>query len=725
MYTKFATITLNTERRGQNSTQVFVAQPTPTQENLAGRLFILIEVEAKKSEALKVINFIIDDINENYYQNEKIALREKIDALKIENIFETVLVKTNKNLLDFLTKEKIQISPNNINATIGIVYQNQLHFANIGKNKALLLYKEGADNNYKMINVERSSAKEELGLKKLFSSIVSGDMPNKSYFIFANEALAEYLFNKELIEIITKLAPLGAAEQIKQTLARVNTYIPFLGIIIKNNAQSQEDGDEISTAPVADYRQDYAPRAYATPITANNTNASLPNPSLSLMEEKTEKILLSGPVMNGQQFFSWCGQNLKKINPFPPLGRFLKNIFKRERTEQSAPISGLDKNILINNTPGKNRLSKILLIILGICVLLFATNLIYKKLQNKKVAVAQKTQTQGDLIKQKEGQAESCILYNDQKCVQDNVNTLQAIFNGLSDADKQGIGDYDTLLAKFNELSGKVENVTKVNDLKEIANFTTLNSEAKPNNIRLATVAGAKILYAADNNKKTIYKINLKDNVTGILTSAKIASTLNYPVMPKDGNIYYLDNKQIIRLDPRNDSLNTFKFNYTDQQNIIGISIYNNRLYALDKSDNQVYRYTFANNIYDKSEARLKDKLDASTVVSFAIDLTGKESDVYFLKSTGELLRFYNGVQQGFKLDAVTPALSNPSTISILKNIYVLEPSGKRLLVFDKNGKFIKQYQSDKLTNPLDFFVDESAKKAYFLNDTAVEEMDL
>jgi hypothetical protein len=723
MYTKFATINLNTDRRGQNPAAVFVAQPTPTQENLAGRLFILIEVAAKKNDALKIINFIIDDINESYYQNEKIILREKIDTLKIENIFETVLVRTNKNLLDFLIREKVQIAPASINATIGIVYEDQLHFANIGKNKALLLYKDDAgDSEYRLINVERSAAaNEEPNLKKLFSSIISGDMPNKSYFIFANEALAEYLFNKDLIEIITKLAPLGAAEQIKNTLAHINTYIPFVGIIIKNNSQMAEESDYREESAL-DYRRSYPPVVSTAPA-IKQLSGQTPAASLRAVEQKTEQILLSGPRVSGRQVSYWFGRGFKKLNPFPPLGKLIKAIFEhRDSADNPPPISGLDKKILLGEKPKKSLASKILLIILLAVVLLFVGNLIYKKMQNAKTVVVEKNKSQADIIVQKESQVEACLLYKSD-CSAD-IKELQNIFNEITAEDKKTMSDYDSLWAKFNELTGKVQKITKVDNLKEVANFASISGEAKPENIKLIG-GNAKIIYAADNNKKVIYKINLSTKITAILTSDKIISYLNYPIIDKTGAIYYLDNKQIIQLDPKTDRLNVIKFNYDDKQNILGIATYNGRLYALDKANNQIYRYSLLNNVYNQGEARLKDSLDMSSVVSFAIDTTGAQSDVYFLKSGGEVAKYYDGKNLGFKLDGIEPVCKNAAKILILKNLYILDPENKRLAVFDKNGKFIKQYQSDKLTNPKDFFVDESGKKAYFLNDRSIYEIGL
>jgi len=52
------------------------------------------------------LEFLIKNINYNYYQNEKVILKERIDTISLESIFESALAKTNKDLADFITGKK-------------------------------------------------------------------------------------------------------------------------------------------------------------------------------------------------------------------------------------------------------------------------------------------------------------------------------------------------------------------------------------------------------------------------------------------------------------------------------------------------------------------------------------------------------------------------------------------------------------------------------------------
>jgi len=154
MYNKIAQIILNSGKtNGVND--VFIAQPDALKENLAGKIFIIGEIDGKKNEGRKVLDFIISDLNDNYYNDEKILLRDKIEGLKIENIFEAALAKTNKNLGEFLAQHKIKINTSTTNITLGVVYENKLHFSGFGKNRALLIYRRG--DGYEIINVEANA----------------------------------------------------------------------------------------------------------------------------------------------------------------------------------------------------------------------------------------------------------------------------------------------------------------------------------------------------------------------------------------------------------------------------------------------------------------------------------------------------------------------------------------------------------------------------------------
>ncbi len=717
MSMKLATIVANTEKKASGEAIIFVAEPSPEQERLAGKLFAIIEIEAKKSDAKSIANFIVDRVNLNYYENEKLALRSRIEDLKIENIFETVLVKTNSDLVDFLVNRKISVRPQDVNITIGIIYENQIHFSNTGKNKPLLLHRED-DGRYTMINIkcdDHESARE-YNLKKIFSSIISGEIPNKSYFIFANESLSEYLFNKEIIDIISKLAPAGAAEQAKNTLLRLNIQAPFLGIIIKNSGGHDEYDLENYQATQNIEKQNYSAAA-----TTNN--------DLKTMEQNTAAILSSGGVVSTERIKEGVKNIIRDSRTINAIGDAGKRIIDNARRPKSdiTATTTIDKEFLNDGSP-KKKIFKLATIILGIAVVIFAGSLLFKNQSNTKIETQQRVKTQKEIIEQKENQIDSYLLYKNENGAKEILIELKTIIEALKDSDIENITNYAQLLEKYQAQSDEINHVQKIIplSLKSLINFSDISADAVVDNISIVSDGSIKKIYAVANNKKTIYKRNLNDNVNGVISSDKIKSGSNYPLLDAKNNlIYYIDQGQITKLNTKSDQLEFINLKLAADKNPVGISIYNDKLYLFEKSERKLLKFSLTNGAYDKAEARLNLDINNADINNFAIDLTGIKSDVYLLKNTGVILKYYDGKQQPFNLAAIEPALNSAISVKVLKNIYVLDQQGKRVIAFDKSGKMIKQYQSNDLSELKDFAVDEANNTLYLLNGNTVLETSL
>lgn len=230
---KIAQIAVNPKNSTDILSKIFLSQPSMEEEQLLGKLFVLAEIKNRKPD-IALASFIIDRINLFYYQNEQIPLLARLATITVSDIFESSLAKLNQEIVNFIQTEKINIAGDDCNLTIGVIYKNKLYFCNLGHNKALLIYKPKIKSNrqingYDLINVTVSTAdptQDVVLADKLFTNTISGSIPTDSYFIFTNEALHEFLTEKQLIKIVTTLQPSGAAEQIKNILEQTNIYMP-------------------------------------------------------------------------------------------------------------------------------------------------------------------------------------------------------------------------------------------------------------------------------------------------------------------------------------------------------------------------------------------------------------------------------------------------------------------------------------------------------------------
>jgi len=751
MYNKIASIILNSAKTASLS-DVFVAQPDALKENLAGKIFVLAEIGGKKTDGRKIFDFLVLALKDNYYNDEKILFKDKIEGLKIENIFEAAVAKTNKNLAEFLISEKIKINPAATSLTLGVIYENKLHFANFGRNRALLIYRHNEE--YEIINVETDAApisdNHETSeavpaqVPKLFSSIISGEIPLNSYFVFTNEALSEYLSGTEMVNIITKLPPITAAEQIKNVLAKINAYVPFLGIVIKNTMglASQETKEELEEAS----------SAYSSISSLNYT------------EQKTEQMLAPAGLVNFSKIFKSIRRTLKNWQPLTSAkGRKYPKI--EEKTNQASldlgtvkslnlaransfslkePIffkrkpgwpgqwfKNMAKNFLnifnpqlwlglrgkmkiwLNNLGQKNRW---LFVALGAVVLIFIVSVILTNQQQKRHLAQTNFDNLVAAIEEKENSLDSHLLYNDEIGAAKVLLEAQALISSLPKENKEQQKIYQELSDKLRVNQEKIQKIVKSQALK-VNDLSGLGI----NNLAFADDkiygASGKFVYILTPNSSSSTRVEIKG-----------ANNLSNPFFDQSKNIiYYWDDNAIAQLNVKTKSNSrTAIVGFDPAAGPADYKLYQDKfLYLLAKNNNQIYKYSRTATGFGNKNDWLKEPLDLNATNDFFVI----DGDIYILNASGEVLKMYAGTKKKdqFQSAIISPVITSANKLIVGANyIYIFEASSKRLAVLaKKDGHLVNQYEIDSLVNPQDFAVNEAGRAAYFLDNEMVFKVDL
>ncbi|MEA3463927.1 MAG: hypothetical protein U9R14_02540, partial [Patescibacteria group bacterium] len=431
----------------------------------------------------------------------------------------------------------------------------------------------------------------------------------------------------------------------------------------------------------------------------------------------TEKVIhfLKNLIIGTRCFFKIITNKDKIIKSYNKIKLTEKiNNFKYWPLNSAALITNWFKNL--------NKKNKILFIIAIICLILLAQNLLVLNLKNKKIKYQQIYTNLIKSIEQKQNQVAANLLYSNEIGAKKLLNEIKELLPQLPQKTKKQKEQYNLLNGEYKQQLEKIRHVIKIESLNELANFTNLNGQANP--INLIFISGAKDkIYVGDSEQKSIYSFDLTDNLATAITDFKLPiKKFNCPVADKNNNIYYFNLDSIIKLDAETEKITNLTINLTDNpQNIASASSFNNRLYLLDKQNNQIYRYNKTANSFTGMQAWIKEKVDFSNAVSMSID-----GHIYVLKSNGELLKFLSGQKQKFEIEIIEPALEQPAKVIISpeqKYIYILEPSEQRLAIFDKTGKFLLQYRAGQFTDLKDFTVDEANKKIYFLNKASIYEI--
>jgi hypothetical protein len=766
MYNKIASIILNSGKNPNYDGDVFVSQPDGNKEALAGKIFVLAEIEGRKAEAQKIINFLINSFEYNYYGDDNILLNDRTGELKIEKIFESVLSKINSTLWEFLQQEKLRLNPDNVNFTIGVIHENQIYFSNLGKNKAFLIFKKGEG--FEILNIEANATDEEIKLEettgapaafKIFSTVISGEIPLSSYFFFSNETIPEYLSNKELVTFITKLPPMVAAEQVKNSLLKMNSFVPFLGIIIKNTlGQAQM---EIKSDNDADTLE----QTDKTRLIHGTARESVHN--LNYTEERTERMLAPAGIINFKKInllikglLGAVNKTSNTVKPVDHLVKFhdndeieaevetiqilsgvnnKKNIqprresfvikekitFKKKNFELFSKLGGVVQGIgvlfnghfwvnLFRNIPAwftsLNKKNKNLAVSFTAVLLILVISITMTVIHNRDQAAQQKFTSALNNADYQQNQVDSYLLYNNQTGAVAALNAATVSLAGAIPSNPTETAQKQALLDKIATQQNKINHLTKINDLQLIIDLRTINQTA----VAKSMAAVGNRIFVTDANGQKIYDVAAKSTI-----DISSQAPLSLPAV-SDNSLYYLSGQKIIKVDTKTKLVNTLTVgpeNLGTGGNLI--QIYNKALYLANLSDDQIYHYTQSGNAFTNRSAWIKDNSDIKSATDFTID-----GSIYLALGNKGVIKLLRGASQSFDTSAITPAFRADRVYAGVNDLYSLDKTNNRIIITDKTGKLLNQYIINKGAIQ-DFAIDETNKAAYVLIGTQIYKFNL
>ncbi len=737
---KIAQLLLTPRTKAKTLNEIYISQPDVNKKRLAGKLFVVVELLSTNINGLKIINFLIDTINQTYYQNEKIILRERIPGLKVEHIFEICLSKTNKLFKDFLRSEKIIFDKNKINITIGVIYEEELYFTNTGKNKIFLVFPQKDDETqqkiYKITNIAPKKNQVNENNNKLFNDIISGPIPRGGYILFTNEALPEYLPEQQLLQIVTTLPPTSAVEQIKNNLGQINSYISFLMVIIKSpsltavtNNKNQKTKQSTQSSILDLNRTEESTEQLLTPSGLfglkkwlKKTTNTLSRGEQTASPISENSIILKDKIIVKRKSFSRAlSSTIKKTLSLSTVMILrLWEIAKRKKdnklviTTPTEPENKKNKKWFIFLKKIKSR-NKVLVLIAVASIIFFVFSTLRQGKINKQVKKEQNFLELVKEIEQKQDHVEANMLYSNENSARELLQEVDKLIEKLPQETPEEKERYSAFREKFKAQLEKIQRITKISKLQLLMNINDLNSRARAENI-IISPSNDKI-FVSDPTQKSVYAINIMEKTAATITDLKQdILSLKSPAIADNNNIYYLNEKKLLLFRP--DDLDfknlTIDFNGTSP---IAIDTYSSRLYILT-SNGGILRYNRNGFSFSSPYAWLPPKSYLKNAIDISID-----GHVYVLLQSGEIIKFLRGERQDFKLEKVEPPLEQAKSFFVSpeqKFIYLLDDKLKRLLIYDKTGQFILQYQYPELTSLDDFFVFEKEKKIYLLSGNTV-----
>ena len=278
-----------------------------------------------------------------------------------------------------------------------------------------------------------------------------------------------------------------------------------------------------------------------------------------------------------------------------------------------------------------------------------------------------------------------------------------------------------TIQEDLDNQQNSINNVVNIDEPEEIADLSKNSFSFNPQGI----LKLENFLYFYELNSGFLYKINLDNIEDHVLVFLSSKDTFKLGTV-RDNALILLPNPEKIYIYGKNDNYNTYllKPSLENTLNIKSMTNYENNLYFLDTAKLNILKYTPQESVLNGSKWLVKDSdPELADAQSLAID-----GSIYVSKADGIIIEYKQGKKAREIKPKVSPPLTNGGqlfTDGQMKNLYILDPTNKRIIALNKKDDFTIQYISDKFDSLKDFWVNFDEKTIYVLNGLRIYKINL
>lgn len=599
-----------------------------------------------------------------------------------------------------------------LNAIIGLAVDQTVYLSGTGELTAIFLHKL-PKGKYQVFNLARGIQTEQVaaGWQKVFVVILDGDLNAGDVFCVCNQNPQHELSPEEFHSILATLPPQSAAMKLRQSFPAKTDMALFILRV------SGEEG---------------RPRVSA-PTSLKHLQASREQTKLMLDDQKPSFF---------RGFIFWIALFLKNrygwwrlikalwrlgfgsvkivLIIFRDLSRWFfwlaRRLTSSERKEIFKTAGSSCKNRMnffhekIKHIPKTSRYL-ILAALVMVVIIIFGVISVSRSRQAREERAAfevsaTRVETLGDAV-------ESALIYKDENKARTLLNQATSALNAIITDDPDNQKRLQTIRV---ELETMTKNLRRINEIENPEILASAAATAGQPTLSIMTLVEDN-LYLLGNNQ-TIYRLNSSEKKIETVIQTDFGSATAASV--DETVLAWLDDKSVINLLAAPDGTIKAAAAAPDSEKWVDLYAYADRLYVLSPRDglnSQVYRLSRADTELGPPIPWIKSlNAELSDAVSLAVDGT-----VFVLRANGKILRFVSGRDVTWTQGTIEPELTSASNIWTSTNssfIYVLDPVGQRLVVYEKESGNLKvQYHSGNFIGLTDFAVDETNKTIYLLGN--------
>lgn len=700
-----------------------------------GELFSLVEILSPWYNSAQIGQMIISKFSNAYFEDGSTS-----DLVN----FEMALKKVNESLAQITQNGETEWI-GNLNGILATIVGDSLILSPAGKIEAYLL-RSGKINHltYGLTN------KVEIHPLKTFSNVISGQLKAHDKILIANKTLFETIPLESLRQIITLNNPAAAANQITKLLRKAKIKSVNLFII---NLLSKE---ELANSPLKEELENV--------FYLDKSSESFLVKAKSFWQTVLAPIgkvigIGIGKVFTKIKTFKKSRPKKKKIENLPindTLPKENQDKFQKEFIDE-ARDDHLLKDEEINYSPDlyvhyyqekknqkENKSKKILAKIVQVIKNFFVWFIsLYKDKAKRKyfyIIIAALAILIIGLVIGLRGKGNNNLgNLESQKILSEAIAAQKDAKNNLT------IGNNQDAKTKYAEAIEKAQSIQTVPLVAKDAEAVITTSYQELDKLTSTTrFTNLEPIITIPDNGKGFYIasgeafiVTETDIYKSTLLGGKPQKTASFP--KNKGNYlsgaslgtslyFYTSNQNIFEFNPSTEKLNQTEIaDDARWETANAIASYVGSLYLLDGVIGQIYKHPSNADVFDKGEEYLAGSNNLKQSLSLAVD-----GSIYVLKNDGQVSKFQRSKLQDFSLKNIPSPydkITEPRKIytdSDTPSLYILDTGEKRILEFDKEGSFIRQYvYPDNLNKVSDFFVSVKSKKIWLLNEKSVYEINI
>lgn len=704
------------------------ADPSPLEESTLGRAFLLIEIDSRDPANDAFITTVQNTFFSGYYRGSEFSL---------ESAFERALQLTNERVQEVVGERVADILPR-LHLTLGIVHDTKLHFTVIGRLHAFLFHRQ------RIVDVLAASAggDEQPTPLKMFTTIVSGELTERDALFFCTTSVLDHLSQEKIKRMVVDHSPEETTQLLESMLAETDGPTPFATLTLKIAAVEEPVAEKaervIPDLPFADIHKpqdsmneliqrerqtnqlltpslwpnvggmfkgkrgastrddDMKSSAHETPgspFERQELNASTPS-GLSITLAQIGRWSMKGLRLVGTGLLALANAIAAMVQRRP---RGSKSSFARSTNRRLA--SGA--SWMANLAPHRRRLFLAMLILL----VLFAQSVVSVGKRREQKLVNESYRTALAAAKEKITASDAALLIRNESGARRLLTEAAEQLARVPENVKATSEERGRVAATLQEKQASIRHVVQVSP-DTVADLTTLDVGA----VARGLLPSDGALYAYNLDTDSVYKVPTNgDDPEFVVDSPSLSSHIVATVPGKESTLLFLQgdgNLQELNLGTK--KLSTVTVGYANvDRDVRAAYFYNNRLYTLDAKNNGIFRHDKETGGYSKGTAWLNSNHpDVTNGTALAVD-----GALYVLGSDGAILKFANGASTDITFDAADPALTDPTDFWVsttLPTLFVLDAKNARIIEYNKEGTFLRQYAADSFRDATAFTIVDS-----------------